>query len=188
MRLDIHLPNYQVVYFQPGQEELAVERELENDTHLTAWFKLNRENQHAKQFLYPEIPCHFVFNAKIKIWKIRQRGAGKIISRTYSVRPNKGEQFFLHLLLLHILGATSFEDLRTVNGVLLETFREACALQGLLQDDTERQNVLVEATGFQMPKQLRQLLAIIFTHCAPFDPLSLFFVVGLLTRRFKNFF
>ena len=169
----MHLPNYQAVYFQAGEEELALENAVENDTHLTAWFKLNRENQHAQQFLYPEIPCHFVFDQKNKIWKTRQRGAGKVISRMYSARPNEGERFFLRLLLLHTPGATSFEDLRTVDGVLLETFREACASRGLLQDDAEWQNVLVEAAGFQMPKQLRQLFAIILTHCEPSDPLSL---------------
>ena len=173
IRLGLHLPNYQAVYFQAGEEELALENAVENDTHLTAWFKLNRENQHAQQFLYPEIPCHFVFDQKNKIWKTRQRGAGKVISRMYSARPNEGERFFLRLLLLHTPGATSFEDLRTVDGVLLETFREACASRGLLQDDAEWQNVLVEAAGFQMPKQLRQLFAIILTHCEPSDPLSL---------------
>ena len=138
-----------------------------------AWFKLNRENQHTRQFLYQEIPCHFVFDPKKKIWKIRQRGAGKIISRMYSARQNEGERFFLRLLLLHTPGATSFEDLRTVDGVLLETFCEACASRGLLQDDAEWQNVLVEAAGFQMPNQLRQLFVIILTHCEPSDPLSL---------------
>ena len=34
-------------------------------------------------------------------------------------------------------------------------------------------HVLVEAAGFQMPKQLCQLFAIILTHCEPSDPLSL---------------
>ena len=67
VRLGIHLPNYQAVYFQPSQEELAVARALANDTHLTAWFKLNRENQDPQQLLYLEIPCLFVFNAKRKI-------------------------------------------------------------------------------------------------------------------------
>ena len=42
-----------------------------------------------------------------------------------------------------------------------------------LQDDTEWQNVSVEAAGFQMPKQLRQMFAIILIHRGPTDPLYL---------------
>ena len=105
------------------------------------------------------------------MWKIKQRAAGKIISRMYSTRPNEGERFFLGLLLLHTPGATSFEHLRTVDGVSLETFREACASRGLLKNDGEWQNVLVDAAGFQM--QSRQLFAIILTQCEPSDLLSL---------------
>ena len=83
IRLGVHLPNYQAVYFQAGEEELALENVVENDTHLTAWFKLNRENQHAQQFLYPEIPCHFVFDQKNKIWKIRQTKASDFFFAYY---------------------------------------------------------------------------------------------------------
>ena len=59
----------------------------------------------------------------------------------YKVNPT-GEMFFLRLLLLQAKGATSWEDVRTVNGIVLETFREACVLKGLWQDDTEWQNTL----------------------------------------------
>ncbi|XP_065654788.1 uncharacterized protein LOC136081402 [Hydra vulgaris] len=48
-------------------------------------------------------------------------------------------------ILKQAKGATSWEDVRTVNGIVLETFREACVLKGLLQDDTEWQNTLSEA-------------------------------------------
>ena len=35
------------------------------------------------------------------------------------------------------VGAMSFENLRTVDGVLGPTFKEACRLRGLLEDDRE---------------------------------------------------
>ena len=90
----------------------------------------------------------------------------------YKVNPT-GESSFLRLLLLQAKEATSWEDVRTVNGIVLETFREACVLKGLLQDDTERQNTLSEAVLTHMPKQLRQLFSITLTFCEPDNPLHL---------------
>ncbi|XP_057296296.1 uncharacterized protein LOC130625260 [Hydractinia symbiolongicarpus] len=145
-RLPVHLPNNHIVYFQQGQAEEALDRAADQATKLTAWFVLNAENHDARQYMYPDIPLHFVFN-KNKVWKPRQRGHGKSVSRMYSVSPRAGELFYLRMLLLHTPGATSFEDLRTVNGN--------------------------EAVNFQMPRQLRQLFAVIFTHCEPYDPFTL---------------
>ena len=90
----------------------------------------------------------------------------------YKVNPT-GELFFLRLLLLQAKGVTSWEDVRTVNGIVLETFREACFLKGLLQNDTEWQNTLFEVVLTHMPKQLRQLFSIILTFCEPDNPLHL---------------
>ena len=47
IRLSIHLPNQQPVYFQKGQEQEALERSTHGDTQLTAWFKLNNEDESA---------------------------------------------------------------------------------------------------------------------------------------------
>jgi hypothetical protein len=41
------------------------------------------------------------------------------------------------MLLNIICGATSFENLRTINGELYRTFKEAYAALGLLQNDKE---------------------------------------------------
>ena len=60
-RLSIHIPDQHRVYFTPGQEAEAVERESARKTHLTAWFQLNNEDPLARNFLYTEIPIHYVF-------------------------------------------------------------------------------------------------------------------------------
>jgi len=60
-RLSIHLPEQQRVYFRAGEEAEAVERESSRKAHLTAWFQLNTEDPSAREFLYTEIPLHFVF-------------------------------------------------------------------------------------------------------------------------------
>nr|XP_047131763.1 uncharacterized protein LOC101240932 [Hydra vulgaris] len=142
-RLKVHLPENQIVYFREEEEQVALDRAAQRDTHLTAWFKLNSENEGANRYSYIDIPYHFVFDDKHCKWKVRQRGGNKVIVRMYKVSPT-GELFFLRLLLLQAKGAKSWEDLRTVNGIVLETFREACVFNGLLQDDTEWQNTLSE--------------------------------------------
>ncbi|XP_057294730.1 uncharacterized protein LOC130623277 [Hydractinia symbiolongicarpus] len=157
----------------PDQGEEAVNRAANQATKLTAWFVLNGENHNARQYLYPDIPLHFVFNNNRKVWTPRRNFNLKIVSRMYSVSPRAGELFYLRMLLLHTRGVTSYEDLRTVDGNVAETFRETCLLRGLLQDDTKWNNTLQEAVNFQMPRQLRQLFAIILIHCEPSDPFTL---------------
>ena len=165
-RLAIHLPQQQ-------REAEAVERESTRNTHLTAWFKLNIEDPNAHQFLYIEIPHHYVFNNRGKRWVKRQRGGDRIISRMYSVSPADPEKFFLRMLLLHVPGATSYDNLKTVSGEVASTFREACIQMHLLADDTEYDEALTEASQFQMPKQLRSMFATICAYCQLSNPMQL---------------
>ncbi|XP_031632403.1 uncharacterized protein LOC116346472, partial [Contarinia nasturtii] len=77
-------------------------------------------------------------------------------------------------MLLHtVKGPTSFEDLRTVNGELCQTNREACLKLGLLENDDHWDKALEEATLTSHPRQIRNLFAIIITTCAPSDPKGL---------------
>ena len=84
----------------------------------------------------------------------------KIVTRMYLASPRDGEKFFLRLLLLHVPGATSFRDLRTVEGEFFGTFKEACVRLRLLDDDNELQATLREATAYQMPRQLLNMFAL----------------------------
>ncbi|XP_065662645.1 uncharacterized protein LOC136085282 [Hydra vulgaris] len=136
IRLKVHLPENQIVYFREGEEQVALDRSAQRDTHLTAWFKLNSENEGAHRYSYVDIPYHFVFDDKPCKWKAK--------------------------------GATSWADLRTINGIVLETFREACVFKDLLQDDTEWQNTLSEAVLTRMPKQIR--VSVILTFCELDNP------------------
>ena len=108
-----------------------------------------------------------------KKWAPRQRRGDRIISRMYSVSASNAEKFHLRLLLLHVPGATSFTDLRTVDGELCPTYREACIRRHLLADDNEYNQAMVEASNFQMPRQLRSMFAAICVYCEPSDPLQL---------------
>lgn len=88
----------------------------------------------------------------------------------YFVSPTAGEQFYLRTLLTVVRGATSFEDLRTFNGQLCPSFRDACLQRGLLDDDGEWRLCLREACEMQTGSRLRDLFATILYHCNPSRP------------------
>ncbi len=171
IRLAIHLPNMQPIYFAEGNELEALDRAAEKDTTLTAWFKLNQDNPDARVHLYHDIPNHFVFDRDNK-WKRRHQGE-KIIGRMYSVSPRDTERYHLRLLLLHTPGACSFEELKKVGDEICQTFVDAAKRRGLLCDDTEYDRCLAEAVIFQMPAQLRALFCVILLHCNPRNPIDL---------------
>ena len=102
-----------------------------------------------------------------------------MIARVYSVSPKEGERYYLRLLLHNVPGATSFEHLRTVGNNVCDTFKDACSLLGLLEEDVEWTRCMDEAALWQMPCQLRQLFVILLVHCHPQD-------VKALWEKFKN--
>ena len=68
------------------------------------------------------------------------------------------------MLLIDVKGATSFEDLRTVEGIQYLSFKQAAVARNLLQDDTSWDKAMEEAAAFQMPVQWRQLFVDIYSH------------------------
>eukprot|EP00795_Rhopilema_esculentum_P011839 gene11839-2373_t len=92
----------------------------------------------------------------------------------YQVQPSDPQRYALRLLLLHCRGPTSFEDLRTVDGELLETFKDAARALGLKDDDAEHRNCLQEASIINMPYQMRQLFATLIIFHTPADIRTLF--------------
>ena len=96
------------------------------------------------------------------------------------------ERYALRVLLLHVKGATSYENIRTVDvtqilpnrsiitvPTVFETFREAAIQLGLLNDDKEWDRCLTDAEFYQMPVALRSIFASILVHCKPTDCLKL---------------
>ena len=166
VRLAVHLENEQTVVFHPVEEEAALERGG-LDTTLTAWFKLNMSDVHARAIPYADIPEHYVFDKRLRRWKRRAReGSDRApIGRMYSVNPRDRERFFLHLLLLYTPGAISYADLRTIDGHECRTFQEACEVRELTSTDDEWEKCLREAAQWAMPGQLRSLFAMLVIWC-----------------------
>ena len=84
-----------------------------------------------------------------------------VLSRTYLVSPKDRERFYLRLHLLHVRGATCFEDLRTVDNKILPTFYEAAIACKLIKTDDEWDHCLREAVNFYFSKALYQLFSFI---------------------------
>ena len=75
----------------------------------------------------------------------------------YHCSPIAGERYYLRLLLTSVRGPISFEDIRTVNGILYPTFREACVALHLVEDDREWGRCFAEANLFATGTNLRRL-------------------------------
>ena len=171
VRLQVHLPLQQTVLFTEGQEQDALDRN--EQTQLTAWFNLHANDPEARQYLYHDIPLHYIFNKRRGLW-IARRSARNVIARMYQVQPSDAERFSLRLLLLHRPGVTSFEDVRTVDGETFATFKQAAMHLGLMEDDQEWRNCLEEASLLQMPAQMRELFATILIFNSPTNEHALF--------------
>ena len=162
-RLSARLPNNERVVFIDGHEQEAVDNVRGRHTTLTAWFQLNVTDANARLIMYRDIPRHYVFMNHT--WVLRRRGVESVIGRIFNVNPRLTEQFHLRILLLHIPGALSFEDLRTVDNHLYLTCADACDAHHLIANDQEWENSMRQATSTHIPFQLRKFFAAILDFC-----------------------
>ena len=127
---------------------------------LILWM-VKRNNEDGRHLLYSEFPRWYTWNKSERTWKKRCRGETGTIGRIYNVSPKEGERYYLRILLNHVPGCQSFNDLKTVDGRLAHSFKHACQLRGLIEDDKASDDCLGEAVTYQMPKSLRKLFAIL---------------------------
>lgn len=152
-------------------------------TALTAYFTLCQVDEFAKTLLYADIPKYYTWNPSSKAFQRRKQGkpveghpnvfSTGALGRVYTVHPNNAECFHLRLLLINVLGPTSFQNLRTIDGRLCETYREACQRLNLLEDDLHWDVTLADASISAHPHQIRTLFSIIISTCFPANPLEL---------------
>ncbi|XP_072146601.1 uncharacterized protein [Setaria viridis] len=105
---------------------------------------------------------------KIK-WVVKRLGADESMLTAYF------DYNRLHEEARGIL-ATSYRDLRTVDGVFLPFFREAAERRGLIEEDNTLDECLTENSLFHMPSSLRRLFTTILVFCKLND------VFGLWTK------
>ncbi|XP_018307764.1 uncharacterized protein, partial [Mycetomoellerius zeteki] len=144
LRLPVHLPNEQNITIENECVEDVLFSVVDQVTMLIDYFALNLRDEEAKNYLYTEIPRYYTFK-KIKI-------NDKNVSRWTKRR------------------ATSFQNLKVVNGETHQTFPAACLALGLIEDDEEWNRAMNEAVKWMMPQQLRRLFSRILIHCNPLYP------------------
>ncbi|XP_060667916.1 uncharacterized protein LOC132799625 [Ziziphus jujuba] len=172
MTLQIHLENKQMMSFKNSVNlQSVVNNDFFAKTMLTEYFVMNRVKVNSRQLLYREFPAHYVWSSQFKTWNIRKRC--DVVGRIVNVNPFDHERYYLRLLLNHVRGATSFDDLKCVNGVQCLSYRDAALLHGLLESDNGFELCLEEASLYQMPYSLRRLFATLLVYCSPSNPRDL---------------
>ena len=124
---------HHVVFNQAEPLDSIIARAALQQTRLTGFFACCTSDESARSLTYQEFPQKYVWNPQSKLWTRRKQG--RSIGRMYFASPNSGERFYLRLLLTVVKGPTSFDNLRTVNDILYDTFKAACVARGLLKDD-----------------------------------------------------
>jgi hypothetical protein len=173
--LDVHLPNHDIMVFDPtmSREELLEMRNT-TETTLTAWFKLNLEDVHARQFLYMDIPEHYRYEKSTATW-LRRKNRSVSIGRTYSVSPRNTELFALRLLLNVVRGAVSWRCVLHYDGFIHATFADACRARGLLRDDSAVWHAFAEIVQHSVSLHvIRQHFAMFLLHVQVESPTSFF--------------
>ncbi|XP_027108916.2 uncharacterized protein [Coffea arabica] len=169
--LQVHLPGEQMVSFhrKTNLADLVADVDF-SKTMLTEFFYMNQTNKYAQELklLYKQFPEFFVWKPAKKRWSQRKRR--KVVGRLVTVSPAEGERYFLRLLLSCVCAPASFDHLLTVNGIRMNSYREAAFQMGLLQSDTYIEDTLDEAATFQMPSSLRSLFAVMLAFCSPSNP------------------
>ncbi|XP_019149889.1 PREDICTED: uncharacterized protein LOC109146694 [Ipomoea nil] len=134
----------------------------------TAWLEANKNYAEARQLTYSQMPTKFVWKKDKREWHPRQRNWA--IGRIFYVPPNSGEIFYLRCLLNIVRGPTSFDDIKKVDGVQYNSFRDACYARGLIEDDKEYVDAISEPAVWSSAHSLRKLFVTLLTSNAMSKP------------------
>ncbi|XP_076939897.1 uncharacterized protein LOC143608857 [Bidens hawaiensis] len=136
MRLAFHLPDEQQVIYGANEDiEDILNKTTNASSMFIGWFECNKNHDLAKTLTYAEFPTKYVWKKQLHKWEPRLRGFA--IGRVHAVPPAFDEAYYLRILLNKVKGPECFEDIRTVDRVVCETFRDACYKRGLLDYDKE---------------------------------------------------
>lgn len=98
-----------------------------------------------------------------------------MIGRMYQIHPTQLELYSLRLLLNNVKGATSFKELRSVNGKPCETFHAAAIARNLLKNDKIWIDCMNEASETETNiHRLRQLFVTVLVNCEVANPAAFY--------------
>jgi len=155
-RLSFHLENEQsVIYADDDDLEDVINNPVTQCTKFLAWMDANGKYPEARNLTYSQFPGKFVWKSNKHKWFPRKRGFS--VGRINFVPPGCGELFYLRTLLNFVKGPTCFADIKTVDGDIKDSFKEACYARGLLDDDKEFIDGIKEASHWGTGVFLRHL-------------------------------
>ncbi|XP_052114412.1 uncharacterized protein LOC107480535 [Arachis duranensis] len=144
-RLSFHLPDQQPVVFTDNESLVeALAKANVKESMFLAWFAANEKYAEARQLTYTEFLAKFVWKPSPRAWEPKK--SHQVIGRMIFVPPSSGKLYYLRMLLNIVKGLTSYVDIRTYNGVIYSSFRDACYARGLFNDDKEYIDAIKEAS------------------------------------------
>jgi hypothetical protein len=171
LKLAVHDDGDQCLVYAPNANLEARLDEVRHST-LTAWFHFNQISEEFKDTLYINFPLICKWDKKNRSW-IKRSQASNQIGRVIWCTPFHRERYYMRMLLHVVPGCKSYEDLRTVEGELKETYQQACLARGMLENDQEWEDCISQASLSQGANQLRSLFGIILQFNNPSNPASL---------------
>ncbi|XP_057450048.1 uncharacterized protein LOC130741224 isoform X4 [Lotus japonicus] len=169
LKQSYHLPKKQVILFnERAPIDDVLERNKVKKSMFLAWMEANCKYPLGRGLTYAEFPSSFVYDKKKKEWHPRKKGI--CIGRMNFVPPGSGELYYLRMLLNVQRGCTSFEDLRSVNNHVHDTFRQACLALSLLKDDREYIDGILDVATFASGSYIRELFVSFLLGNAMADP------------------
>ncbi|KAL7543672.1 hypothetical protein ACHAWF_007440 [Thalassiosira exigua] len=171
-----------IVYYDPSKYGDSIyDMEKSSRTMLTAYFELNKDKkdeEYAHQFLYRQVPEQYRWDQEKKARVRRKRVRDDIpemIGRTHQIHPTRPELFSLRLLLDHVKGAMSFDDILKIDGNSHPSFHDVAIAGNLLKGDKIGIACMKEAGDTETNiHKLRQLFVLILIHCDVSNPMALF--------------
>ncbi|XP_058726317.1 uncharacterized protein LOC131597650 [Vicia villosa] len=158
-RMFYHLVGEKPIYYTDyARMENMLETASVTESMFTAWLVANAKYEEARTLTYGQFVSKFVYHKKQREWKPRKKGF--TIGRLIWVPPTAGELFYLRMILTVAKGPTTYEEIRTVDNIQFDTFRDACFAMGFLEDDKEYISTIKEASHWGTGHFLRKLFVI----------------------------
>ncbi|XP_034236438.1 uncharacterized protein LOC117642399 [Thrips palmi] len=173
--LPVHLEGEQSVMFRPGNEAEAVNA---STSKLLLYMQRPADpvfDDLTYQSFYENFIVHTKRPAASKV-QVYDHGDGKHfitrrqikekVTRLFWVTPNKGELYYLRVLLA-TMPCRGFDDLKFRGGPHCRTFQEAAKELGLVDNEREHRDCLDEASQFMTGPALRSFFVLLCNVGAP---------------------
>jgi hypothetical protein len=168
-RLTFHLRGMQRVCFKDTTHlDRVLSANRERNTMFMAWKEANKRYHAGRSLNYTNFPTMFIYDSDNHVWNPRKKG--KSGGRLTFVPQRTRELYYMRLLLNVQVGCTSFEDIRTVDGQVFDSYHEACGALGLLANDREFIDAIIEMALICSRYYVRRTFARLLLCCSLSDP------------------